>query len=89
MSENTADLLRHRRTALAPAARTSADESARHAGHAGARGGGGHFHVDIVAAAFSGQNTLARHRLVYDAAGDLLRDRIHALSVNARAPDEV
>ncbi|HEX6733226.1 MAG TPA: BolA family protein [Azonexus sp.] len=43
----------------------------------------------MVAVIFSGRGTLARHRLVYDAAGDLMRGRIHALSINARSPDEV
>jgi BolA protein len=64
------------------------DESGLHAGHAGARDGG-HFRVAIVAGIFSGKGTLARHRLVYDAAGELMRGRIHALSIDARAPDEV
>ncbi|HEX6735410.1 MAG TPA: BolA family protein [Azonexus sp.] len=88
MADSTVDLLRQRLAALAPTALEIADESHRHVGHAGAREGG-HFRVDIVAVIFSGRGTLARHRLVYDAAGDLMRGRIHALSINARSPDEV
>lgn len=88
MAESTADLLRARLATLQPLDLAITDESHRHVGHAGAQGGG-HFRVDIVAAVFSGKGTLARHRLVYDAAGDLMRGRIHALSINARTPDEV
>lgn len=88
MGENTVDLLRARLATLQPLALTIVDESHRHVGHAGAKSGG-HYHVDIVAAAFVGQRTLARHRLVYDAAGDLMHGRIHALSINAQTPEEV
>lgn len=86
--EATLALLRERLAALAPQSLTIADESHRHAGHAGA-GGGAHFRVDIVAAAFSGKKTLVRHRLMYDAAGDLMHHRIHALAIRALAPEEV
>jgi BolA protein len=88
MTGSTVDLLRARLATLAPVSLAIEDQSHRHAGHAGARDGG-HFHVDIVAGVFSGKGTLARHRLVYDAAGELMRGRIHALSIHARAPDEV
>ena len=59
------------------------DQSHLHAGHAGAAGGGGHFEVTIVASCFKGLNTLARHRLVYEAVGDLMKKEIHALSIQA------
>jgi BolA protein len=88
MAPSTVDLLQARLAALEPLALAIADESHRHVGHAGARDGG-HYRVDIVAEVFSGKGTLARHRLVYDAAGDLMRGKIHALSIHARAPDEV
>jgi len=88
MAPSTADLLQARLAALEPLALDIVDESHRHAGHAGARDGG-HYRVDIVAVVFSGKGTLARHRLVYDAAGDLMRGKIHALSIHARAPEEV
>ena len=64
------------------------DESHKHAGHAGARDGRGHFRVRIVAAAFSGESLLARHRRVYAALGDMMRTDIHALALDARAPEE-
>ena len=63
------------------------DDSARHAGHAGARRGG-HYRLRIVAAAFAGKATLARHRLVHAALGELMRTRIHALSIEAQTPAE-
>lgn len=88
MAPSTADLLQARLATLEPLSLNIVDESHRHAGHAGARDGG-HYRVDIVADVFSGKGTLARHRLVYDAAGDLMRGKIHALSIHARAPEEV
>ena len=75
--------------ALAPQSLDVADDSHKHAGHAGARGGQGHFSVDIVSAAFAGKLPLARHRLVYAALGDMMQTDIHALSIRARTPDEV
>jgi BolA family transcriptional regulator, general stress-responsive regulator len=59
------------------------DDSARHAGHAGAREGG-HFHVIIAAPGFSGVSALERHRMVYAAAAELMGRDIHALSIDAR-----
>ena len=64
------------------------DESHRHAGHEGARDGRGHFRVRIVAAEFAGLPLLKRHQRVYAALGDLMRTDIHALAIDARAPDE-
>jgi BolA protein len=64
------------------------DESHLHAGHAGARGGAGHFRVRIVGAAFEGLRTVARHRLVYDAVRDWMPHRVHALAIEARTPTE-
>lgn len=85
---STLELLRQRLTVLQPDSLAIEDESHRHAGHAGAKDGG-HFVLHIVAAAFAGKNTVARHRLVYDAVGDLMRGKIHALAIHARAPGEV
>ena len=76
------------RDAFAPVHLRIEDESARHAGHAGAAGGGGHFRVLIVSAAFSGQNHLARQRAVFAALGDAMRTTIHALAVRALTPEE-
>ena len=74
--------------AFSPQELTIIDDSLRHAGHAGAAGGLGHFRVVIVAAAFRGLPPLARHRKVYAAVGDMLETDIHALNVEARAPTE-
>lgn len=88
MSSATVELLRQRMAALEPLSIEIVDDSHRHAGHAGARDGG-HYNLRIVSAAFAGQGTMARHRMVYAAAGDLMRGQIHALSIAAFAPDEV
>ena len=64
------------------------DDSHRHAGHAGARGGQGHFTVEIVSAAFAGLSPIARHRAVYAALGDMMTTDIHALAIRALTPDE-
>jgi BolA protein len=74
--------------ALQPAQLTVTDDSHKHAGHAGARDGRGHFSVDLVAAAFEGKAPLARHRLVYAALGGLMDSDIHALAIRARSPAE-
>jgi BolA protein len=64
------------------------DDSARHAGHPGARGGAGHYVVRIETADFAGRGRLERHRLVYEALADMLPREIHALNIEAVAPDE-
>jgi BolA protein len=64
------------------------DDSHRHAGHAGARDGRGHFRVRIVSAAFAGMRPLQRHQLVYGSLGELMRTDIHALSITAMTPEE-
>jgi BolA protein len=74
--------------ALIPQSLEVVDDSARHAGHAGARDGRGHFNVDIVSDAFAGVAPLARHRKVYAALGDMMETDIHALSIRARTPGE-
>ncbi len=72
--------------AFAPQRLEIRDDSHRHAGHAGAQDGRGHFHVDIVSAAFAGQSSLQRHRAVYAALGELMQTDIHALSIQATVP---
>lgn len=57
------------------------DDSGKHAGHTGAASGAGHFTLEIAAAAFSGKNPIACHRIVYDAIGNLMGSEIHALSI--------
>jgi len=74
--------------ALAPRSLVVVDDSARHAGHAGARDGRGHFNVEVVSDAFAGLNPIARHRAVYAALGEMMTTDIHALSIRARTPQE-
>jgi BolA protein len=64
------------------------DDSAHHAGHAGA-GSGGHFRLRIVSNAFSGLPLVQRHRLVHDALAPLFGSEIHALALETTAPDEI
>jgi BolA protein len=73
--------------ALSPRSLEIFDDSARHAGHAGARGGA-HLRVRLVADAFRGRSQLERHRLVYAAVAPLMSGAVHALNIDARAPDE-
>ena len=88
MSSDRVALIEHRlRAALSPEQLEIRDDSAAHAGHAGARDGG-HFTVRIIAAAFTGKTLLQRHRLVNAALADLMHRDIHALSIKANAPDE-
>lgn len=75
--------------ALAPQRLAVIDDSNKHRGHAGHDSRGeSHFTVEIVADAFSGKNRVQRHRLVNEALSDLLRDRVHALAIVARAPED-
>jgi BolA protein len=81
-------LIRERlEAAFAPDVLEIVDDSHRHAGHAGAKDGRGHFNVKIVSAKFAGTKPLERHRMVYAALGDLMRTDIHALSVDALSPE--
>lgn len=72
--------------AFAPAQLEVRDDSHRHAGHAGARDGRGHFHVVVRSDAFAGMAPLARHRAIYAAMGTLMQTDIHALSIDAATP---
>jgi BolA protein len=65
------------------------DESAEHIGHAGAQSGGGHYQLTIVTRRFEGQSRVARHRLVYDALGEMMHKEIHALAITALTPEEL
>lgn len=83
------DEIRNRLAPLAPTRLDLINDSALHAGHAGARSGGGHYRLSIVSAAFSGKNTVARHRLIYAALGEMMRREIHALAIQAQSPEEL
>jgi BolA protein len=76
-------------TALAPSEIVLEDESALHAGHAGAASGGGHYRLRIVSTKFEGVKLVMRHRLVYDSVHDMMHKEIHALAITALAPSEV
>ena len=79
--------IRERLAALSPSVVELADESGQHAGHAGSRpSGGSHWQLTIVSEAFRGKSPVARHRMVYEALGDLMARDIHALRIDARAP---
>ena len=89
MSEDRIEKIRTRlEQSLAPLQLEIIDESAKHAGHAGAASGGGHYIVKIVSAAFSDRSPIQRHRLVYDAVDDMMHREIHALSIQASTPEE-
>ncbi len=87
MSVSAQDIDAALRGTLRPTELSVRDDSHRHAGHAGAREGR-HFHVRITSAEFAGRNRVARHRLVYDALRLLMPAGIHALAIEAHAPDE-
>jgi BolA protein len=88
MNETIAEI-KARLAVLTPQHVEIIDESALHAGHAGAKSGGGHYQLTIISPAFSGQNIVARHRAIYQALGDLMSSRVHALSITAYSPDEL
>ena len=85
---STIDAIRASLATLDPVRIEVIDDSARHAGHAGARSGGGHYILTIVSPRFAGLRTMERHRLVYDALGPLMKREIHALGITALAPEE-
>ena len=81
--------IRDRLAALEPVALDLRDESAQHAGHAGARPGEStHWQVTIVSEAYRGKSAVARHRMIYEALGDLMKREIHALKIEASAPGQ-
>jgi len=89
MTTETIDTIRHCfTTELKPTLLEIIDNSAAHAGHAGARKGGGHYNVTIVSAAFENKTLVQRHQLIYAALGDMMKEEIHALGINALTPTE-
>jgi len=86
---SVAETIRERLQQLEPQALELVDESEMHRGHAGHREGGGtHWRLSLVSARFAGQPTVARHRMVYQALGELMQNPIHALAITARSPEE-
>ena len=88
MKGATEQVIRERLAALKPVTLDLRDESEQHAGHAGAASGGGHWQLTIVSEAFRGKSAVARHRMVYEALGDLMKRDIHALKIEAFAPEQ-
>jgi len=87
---NTEQAIRDRLAVLRPVTLQLRDESDDHIGHAGHRpGGGSHWQLTIISEAFRGQSSVARHRMVYEALGDLMKRDIHALKIEAFAPEQL
>ncbi len=87
--KDTLELIEQKLAMLSPDSVELIDDSEQHAGHAGARGGGGHFQLIIVSPLFEGKSAQARHRMVHAALGALLEREIHALTIKAYTPDEI
>ncbi|TAK67001.1 MAG: BolA family transcriptional regulator [Betaproteobacteria bacterium] len=85
---NIARSIEQKLATLEPSRLELTDDSALHAGHEGAKSGGGHYRLTIVSPQFSGKNTVARHRMIYSALGSMMQRQIHALAIRAYAPDE-
>ena len=81
--------LQSRLGTLAPSVLEIHDDSAEHAGHAGAASGGGHYQLILVSRRFEGKTRVARHRLIYEALGDLMQRQVHALAITALTPEEL
>ena len=86
---NVAQRIEQRLAALAPESLEVVDESAAHAGHEGAKSGGGHYRLLIVSPEFAGKPVQLRHRMVYEALGPMMKNEIHALAIRAYAPGEI
>jgi BolA protein len=84
-----AQQIRQKLDALGPESLEIVDESAKHAGHEGARSGGGHYQLVIVSRQFEGKPAQLRHRMVYEALGPMMKKEIHALAIKAYAPGEI
>lgn len=85
----TSELIKQKLTeAFTPELIEIIDDSAAHAGHAGAKNGGGHYNVTIVSAVFDGKSLVQRHQLIYQTLSDLMKKDIHALGINALTPSE-
>ena len=85
---NVTEAIEEKLAALQPSRVEVVDDSFKHAGHEGAKGGGGHYSLTIVSSQFAGKSTLARHRMIYAALGPMMQREIHALAIRAHAPDE-
>ena len=84
-----ADRIEKKLAALKPDSLEIVDESRAHAGHEGAKAGGGHYRLLIVSQEFAGKTAQLRHRMVYEALGPMMKHEIHALAITAYAPGEI
>jgi len=84
-----ADRIEKKLSALKPESLEIVDESRAHAGHEGAKAGGGHYRLLIVSPEFAGKTAQLRHRMVYEALGPMMKNEIHALAIRAYAPGEI
>jgi BolA protein len=84
-----ADRIEKKLAALKPESLEIVDDSRAHAGHEGAKAGGGHYRLVIVSPEFAGKTAQLRHRMVYEALGPMMRHEIHALAIKAYAPGEI
>lgn len=84
-----AERIEQKLAALKPQSLEIVDESRAHAGHEGAKSGGGHYRLLIVSPEFAGKTAQLRHRMVYEALGPMLKQEIHALAIKAYAPGEI
>lgn len=89
MSDRTDQIEKLLTKALAPVSLQVTDDSHEHVGHGGFHEGGSHFSVTLVSRSFNSLDTLSRHRMIYDALGDMMQKEIHALKIFAFAPDEI
>ncbi|HUX63597.1 BolA family protein [Sulfuricella sp.] len=85
---STPEKIRERLASLSPERLEIEDESARHAGHEGAKSGGGHYRLTIVSAQFADKSLIARHRMINELLGEMLQKEIHAISIKAYTPGE-
>ena len=83
------EMLKRLNSALAPTKVELTDDSERHRGHGGYNPAGeSHFSLEIVSPAFVGKSRVERQRMIYHALGELMKERVHALSIKAAAPEE-
>lgn len=83
------EMMTERLAVLHPQQISIVDESHKHAGHAGARSGGGHYLLQIISPDFTGKNKMNRHRMIYSALAEMMERDIHALTIIAHAPGEI
>ena len=87
-SINRIELIKTALSVLHPTHLSLEDKSAAHAGHPGAKSGGGHYNLVIESKEFEGKSAIQRHQMIYSALGELMKTDIHAISISAKTPTE-